>query len=165
MSNNIVKLLTAICGSVQTAEDMFQQLLSERSIDTATGDQLDVIGRIVGQSRGGQDDDTYRRYCRARVAVNFSKGIVEDLIRVATLAVYEDGAVYAIEQAGTATVVVWIANVATPDDVGTVTSAMLQQAKSGGVRLITAYSTHTPAQTFTLDVGPGLDVGHLAMGI
>jgi len=32
-------------------QDVFRQLLQNRSIDTAVGEQLDVIGRIVGQER------------------------------------------------------------------------------------------------------------------
>jgi hypothetical protein len=39
-----------LAGKIELQE-VFRQLMQERSIDTATGDQLDIIGDIVGQPR------------------------------------------------------------------------------------------------------------------
>lgn len=45
------KFLQILIDSLSDVEEAFKQLLQERSIDEAVGEQLDVIGRIVGQPR------------------------------------------------------------------------------------------------------------------
>jgi len=76
-------LLASWLTEVQAVEDAFYQLLTERSIDTATGAMLDMLGRIVGQPRGGRDDATYRLWISARVLVERSSGTTEQIIAIA----------------------------------------------------------------------------------
>jgi hypothetical protein len=76
-------LLSSWLTEVQAVEDAFYQLLTERNIDTATGAMLDMLGRIVGQPRGGRDDDTYRLWISARVLVERSSGTTEQIIAIA----------------------------------------------------------------------------------
>jgi hypothetical protein len=67
---NLTALL-APTRPVQTAENpFFVQRRDERSVDTAMGATLDLLGKIVKQGRGGFDDATYHRYIRARIAAN-----------------------------------------------------------------------------------------------
>ena len=63
-------------------ETAFQSLLTMTSIDSSEGVQLDIIGRIVGQPRGGQVDATYRRMLRAQVLALKSEGTVAHLVAV-----------------------------------------------------------------------------------
>jgi uncharacterized protein DUF2612 len=45
------KYLQLLIGGKVELQEVFRQLMQERSIDTATGAQLDIIGDIVGQPR------------------------------------------------------------------------------------------------------------------
>lgn len=45
------KYLQLLISSLNDVENMFKQLLQQRGLDEAVGEQLDVIGRIVGQPR------------------------------------------------------------------------------------------------------------------
>lgn len=77
-----------------------KDLMQLRSLDTATGVQLDNIGAIVGQERtlyglvyGGNpdpqtvvlDDDSYRLFIRAKIAKNSTRATPEDTMRFANL--------------------------------------------------------------------------------
>lgn len=77
----------------QDLEDAGQSLLTLPSIDDSVGAQLDVIGRIVGQSRLGFDDPTYRMLLKARVLSNRSTGTTEDIYKV-MLALFGAGMIY-----------------------------------------------------------------------
>lgn len=159
---NVEKLIAALASSAQDIENCLQQLLLNRAVATATGVQLDLLGRVVGQLRLGLIDDDYRRYIRARIATNRSGGVTEDLIGIAKLIVNTTGAVYNVQPNGTATVVARIDGIAVTDSLGGIVFSFLQAAKSGGVRLVVQWSESVPSATFRLDSGPGLDVGHLA---
>lgn len=163
--NNIVKLLTALIGPIQDVENALQQLLTERTIDTAVGVQLDVLGRVVGQARGGLPDDDYRRYLRARIATNRSNGVTEDLITIMSLVVNDSTATYDVERSGTATVVARIAGIAVTDALGSIVYTFLKSATSAGVRVVVEWANSVPANVFRLDSGPGLDQGHLASAL
>ena len=75
-------MLRALLEQVQEAENALFALLIERTIDTAVGAQLDVIGKIVGQSRGTFDEDTYRTFIRGRVLVNRSSGTTDQMVEI-----------------------------------------------------------------------------------
>lgn len=159
--NNISKLLAALIGPYQDLENSGQQLRTQCSISSAIGVQLDVLGRLVDQKRNGDDDETYRRRIRARIAVHRSNGLTEDLIKVADLVVYADGAQYQVDTQGVATVVVRVLGVAISEDLADIAVDFLLDAKAGGVRLILESSAHDlPAEWFRFDVGPGYDVGY-----
>lgn len=159
--NNNEKFIATLATPFQSLESALQQLLTERSIDTAVGEQLNVIGRIVGQTRNGLDDDTFRRYCRARISTNKSTGVVEDLITVTDLIVYDDDAGYEVIGQGTATVKVTVQDIAITEDLAAVLLAFLRDTVSAGVRLVVQYGISAPAGWFQLDSGPGLDQGKL----
>jgi hypothetical protein len=158
----VEKLVAALAASAQDIENCLQQLLLNRAVSTATGVQLDLLGRVVGQLRLGLVDDDYRRYIRARIATNRSGGVTEDLVTVMSLVVNDVTAQYNVERNGTATVVARIDGIAVTDSLGAIVFSFLKSAKSGGVRLVVQWSESVPSSTFRLDAGPGLDVGHLA---
>jgi hypothetical protein len=66
----------------QELEDATQSLLTTLDIDNSVGAQLDVIGRLIGQVRGGFDDATYRLFLKARIQANRSTGGGEDIYNV-----------------------------------------------------------------------------------
>lgn len=75
-------LINSLNRQIQELENAFYQLLTERSIDTAIGVQLDILGKIVGERRGGALDADYRLRIRARIRANLSSGTVEDIYAV-----------------------------------------------------------------------------------
>lgn len=77
-------LLSVLTTPFQSLEDALWSLFVV-TIDDAVGDALDKIGKIVGQPRTSLVDDTYRRYIKARIATNRSKGTIHDLIVIARL--------------------------------------------------------------------------------
>ena len=76
----IAAILNAISAEVQTLENEIFNVLTKRSIDTGEGVQLDQIGKIVGQSRGGRTDDEYRVALRARIRINLATGTPDEII-------------------------------------------------------------------------------------
>lgn len=162
--NNLEKLIIASVGPAQDIENALKQMLLYRFVDTATGAQLEQLGSIVGQSRGGLVDDDYRRYLRARIVANFSKGRVEDLIKVVDLVVYDADAYIELTPFGAATERLFVREVFIADDLATVVSVFVGDTKASGARIVLEWSEHPPAQTFTLDgqAGQGLDDGHFA---
>jgi len=72
-------LLTSLLERLQSLEDVALEVLVGRWPLTAIGDQLDTVGKIVGQERGEQTDAQYRVYILAKILVNKSKGKASDI--------------------------------------------------------------------------------------
>lgn len=147
--------LTDVGAEIQALEDALQQLLLERSIDTAVGAQLAAIGRKVGEPPSGLSDDVYRRRIRARIAANRSRGRVEDLIRITRLVVYDDTATVLVQRQAVAHAIVRLGGAAVADEVADVLIAYLRGAARGaggaGVRVLLESSVHAPDDTFAFD--------------
>lgn len=58
----IDRYLQVFLAELPNIQQMFKDLLQKRSIDEATGEQLDVIGRIVGQPRDLISLDLYKYF-------------------------------------------------------------------------------------------------------
>ena len=155
-------LITAIVSPFQDLETAAQACLTQRDIYTAFGVQQDVIGRIVGQPRNGLDDPTYQRYLLARIATNRSRGTTEDVINVVRLVVNDPSATIAARNEGPATMRVFVSGIPVADALAAIVFSFATSAASAGVRIVLEWSNFTPGDTYTLDIGPGLDVGHLA---
>lgn len=82
---NITALIHGLVGAIQTVEGQLNSLYSERWVDTAVGDQLDIIGFIVGELRAGRNDVDYRNAIIARIAINTSFGTPENMIAIFSL--------------------------------------------------------------------------------
>lgn len=134
-------------------EEVLIQLLVERTIDTAIGAQLDVIGRIVGITRAEIDsaisDDDFRRYVRAKIWAQRSYGIVFDILRVMRLVINDDDATYVLEMQFPAGLIVRIDDVAVVDAVSTIAAQFLRDAAAGGVRVIFESSADVDTEMFT----------------
>lgn len=77
---DLVKYICALITSFQELEFVYGDLLSQRSLDSASGVQLDGLGDIVGVERQGLSDDKYRDVIRFQAAINASNGEPESLI-------------------------------------------------------------------------------------
>lgn len=76
------KLVAIIGRQVQELEDAAQGVLTARSIDNATYEQLEVIGRILKEPRDGADDADYRVRLRAKIRVLRSSGAAPELLHI-----------------------------------------------------------------------------------
>lgn len=83
--NKLEKFLTVFGNQIQAVENMMVDLRNLRRIlvvggVSATGAQLDGMGSIVGERRGGLDDITYRQRILTRIRINLSSGTTEEII-------------------------------------------------------------------------------------
>lgn len=157
---NIRKLVTLLVEPAQELEEVFWDLILYRTADTATDATLDLIGKIVGELRGGKADDLYRRYIKARILTNRSHGLVETLIRIVRL-IHDDPVYVHVQSMPIATVVVTLADTTTTDAVADALIDFLKQAVSAGVRIDLATSPD-PIMFLWDEPGHGFDEGSFA---
>lgn len=84
-SPNLQALMRALLLQLKDVETTFYQLLNQRGIHTAFGAQLDVLGKLVGEGRGGRDDEAYRQAILGRISVNAASGTIDDVKHTAKL--------------------------------------------------------------------------------
>ena len=82
---NIKAILKSFIGSLSTTQEDSLAMLDYLNIDTATGYLLDNIGKIVGEGRFGNTDDTYREKIKIRIFLNSSRGTPNDLLEALDL--------------------------------------------------------------------------------
>ena len=78
----IKALIDACVGELQLLVDEVFNATVSLTVNNATGAQLDLLGRIVGEPRLGLDDEDYRRFIRVRVRANRSSGSQDELIDI-----------------------------------------------------------------------------------
>lgn len=86
-SDKLREFLRTYLDSVQSLNEA-QLELSEINTDfkTATGYQLDLIGKLVGAERKGRTDSNYRDYILFKISVNIGSGTPEDVINYLSIA-------------------------------------------------------------------------------
>ncbi len=149
-------LVRALVSPFQSIEDALWALF-ESDVDRATGDELDVLGRIVGELRNGEtDDELYRRRVRARIMANRSNGTVEDIIRVVRLILADDAVRVYVRQVFPAGLIVELEDVIVEDDVADIVAAFVtgraRGAAAAGIGTRTVHSTSDPDETFRLGI-------------
>lgn len=82
-------LLSSYLSEIDEIEAALWQIQEERWLDTAVGEQLDGLGRIVGSARNGATDDRYRLRLRARVLILLSSGTIPEILAVFRLLIDE----------------------------------------------------------------------------
>lgn len=164
--NNISKLLIGLLSSCNDLESVLLALLTQRSVATAVGSQLDVLGRIVDEDRNGLSDDDYRRFIQAKILVNRSSGTFPELIRIAAFIVAQVGAFYYVTQEGAATIRLRVSSTTgITDSLAGILFFLERLATSAGVRLVVQWGDVADSALFRFDSGPGFDVGRLAGAI
>jgi hypothetical protein len=133
----------------QALEDAIYQLLTERQLNTAIGEQLEGIGEIVGQPRNGLSDDDYRRTLKARVSANNSEGRIEDLIKVTRGIVNDASLSINPEQQFPASVLVRVEGGLIAGATADLAIEFLRDTRSGGVQIQLHYTPVAPDDTFT----------------
>lgn len=86
----LLALVRTICAQVQELEDYLWDAYVSAPLTAASGDGLDVWGRLLGEPREGADDIVYRRCLSARLLVLRSDGRVDEMITIAALIVAGD---------------------------------------------------------------------------
>lgn len=90
----IESFLSVYLEALEEVESGFLELLNGRGISTAIGNQLDLIGKIVGEDRLGRDDETYRDALYLRIFINNSEGTPEDIMSALKLITQADRVAY-----------------------------------------------------------------------
>jgi len=83
-------IVASLVSEIQSLEDVFEELATERDVMNAVGEQLDLLGDLVGESRNGRDDGEYRIGIFIRIGSNVSHGTPEDLLAILILATGSD---------------------------------------------------------------------------
>ena len=81
---NLEDLIRGLVDEVQELEGVFIDIRDDRWLHNATGEQLDLLGDVVGETRQARDDDDYRTAIYLRIAINISEGTPEQLISILT---------------------------------------------------------------------------------
>lgn len=84
-STRLRSLICALADQADPVEQNLWDVRAYRSIDTATGVQLDALGYLLGLDRGNEGDADYRRFLRAKVLANNSAGHADTLIQILEL--------------------------------------------------------------------------------
>lgn len=167
-----LELVEVIASEIQELDDAIVAVTAQLHLDHAEGAQLDLIGREVNEDRGGREDADYRAGIRIRIAVNRSRGLAEDVIRVARLVLDTPAPAGLVElqTVGAAAASLTLGGTAAPDP--SVVASILGYARAtvaAGVRLAVTSSSVPDADTFRLAGGLGtqpiIDFGNPTGGI
>ena len=147
------ELVEVIASEIQELDDAVVAVVAQLHLDRAEGAQLDLIGNRVNEDRGGRADADYRAGIRIRIAVNRSRGLAEDVIRVARLVLASPAPAGTVElqTVGAAAASLAIGGTTAPDPA--VVTSILAFAKAtvaAGVRLAVTSSSVPDAETFRL---------------
>ncbi len=82
---NFAALQASYTPEIQEAENALWDVWISRFIDYAQGEQLNMLGRLVGEGRNGRNDPNYRVRIRARIAINESFGRPKDIVKILQL--------------------------------------------------------------------------------
>ncbi len=74
--------LHALGDQMNDIEEVFGQILSQLTLQNATGAQLDAFGLLLGQGRNGLGDDDFRTIIQARIVQYQGNGTIEDIIQI-----------------------------------------------------------------------------------
>lgn len=144
-STNLRALVTVSANGVQTAEDVFWALYSERLLTGAVGAQLDSLGAVVGQPRESATDDQYRARIAGRILANRSNNGVEVLLAIVR-AVLGSTVEATFTAYPPASFVIDVAGAVTADD-AEVLAGLIRDARAAGIGASLVTSTSPDAET------------------
>lgn len=152
----LLAYLNAVLRPIQKFEDDVWAVILSRLIDDAIGVQLDILGKIVGEPRGSHvDDEIYRLFIRARIAINHTHGHADDVIGVLRLV---EAAEFSFSEYYPATILIeYVAVTAAP---ATVLFELANEARAAGVALLLTYGTQTDFFSFCAGLTPIADSVH-----
>lgn len=134
---NFVAILTALSKQCEDVEDAIFEFFDQFNVDNAEGDQLDIIGNIVGIDRNGLSDTDYRSLIRTKIIINNGSGEFEIIIKALT-DLYNATTVYMYNY-GNAKLYIWVDVLLTSDDLQTILTFL-----PAGVELFLIVSSTNP---------------------
>lgn len=146
---NFTGFIGAVAPQMQELETCVAQMLTLFSISSSTNIQLDNIGKIVGELRGGLSDANYRLRLKARIAANLSRGTPPDLLAV-MVALFGASVDCKIIPMQTASVIVRLHDVMTPTSAAYGLS-FTRDAKAAGVQGIFEWQEYSDALSLYTD--------------
>ncbi len=153
------KWVSSYAYELQALESAIWEVILERLLSNAVGVQLDMLGRIVGAPRFTSDDDEYRIFVRARIAINSSQGLWSDLYQVGKLVLRaaDEDADFHLEERSPATLMFFLDEPIDNDP--NLAAKYLNEARSAGVRFQVIYMDlgETLASSFTWSDSNGND--------
>lgn len=84
-------LLGNYVAELQALEGAFYDIYASRNVNAAEGDQLDILGTIVGLARNGRTDVEYRVAIKSQVAINISSGTPDEIMDIMRAVLGYDG--------------------------------------------------------------------------
>lgn len=157
---NMEAILDALRVQAVELSAALTDLRFDRLIDTAVGEQLDVLGEIVGAARESDTDTPYRLRIKAQVLVNRSSGTPEEIYAIFAL-IKPTAATMEIEDWFPAAFVLRLYDAAITDAEAARFGRIFRASRAGGVGGLFHWSPAAAADTFTLDgtVAQALDTG------
>lgn len=142
---NVEAVVRVIARRAQSVEDMLWGVFDARVLDTAAGESLGAMGRIVGVVQPGADDDTLRNLIRVQIKLNRSAGTPDDVLGVMGLLLGNDVRLKLVEF-GRAS---FELRAHGPMPIaGTLAARYLARARGGGIGSTFIWSDHDDADTF-----------------
>ncbi len=146
---NMEALASIIGAAAQSVEDAALLLVTERTLSSAVGAQLEGIGALVGEAREGRTDEVYRVFIRGRIKVNLSSGTCPQLQEIFDL-------LYSALGGNTVLLEEWYpcalgvqAHGATDEAIAQALANLLAEARAGGARGLFFWSPAADASTLT----------------
>jgi hypothetical protein len=144
-STRLRSLICALADQADPIEQNLWDVQAYRSIDTATGLQLDRLGLLLGLPREANTDADYRRFLRAKILANNSTGRADTLIQI--LELLDNGfdpTAITLREDFPAVAVLHCLVDSGDDALGEYFVRFLRQAKAVGTRVILHYEEDGP---------------------
>lgn len=90
----LLALMRVCCEQIQGLEDALWDAYVSTPLTAASGEGLDLWGRLLVEPREGADDAAYRRALNARLLVLRSNGRIDEMIAIATTLIVNSDAHY-----------------------------------------------------------------------
>jgi hypothetical protein len=142
-------LLDSFIKQIQELENAIDQVIRSRFLDEADDFHTELLGKLVGQPRRGEDLATYKLYISARILVNRSLARAADIIQIANVLLRADEPdEFVLYDEGACHITLTAPDELDPDADPEVLVEMVRQAKAAGVGLLFIYPTVPAANTF-----------------
>jgi hypothetical protein len=135
-TTNAQKFVAALVAPMRDVETMWHQMRAMRDLRFSIGVWLEVLGKLVGRKREGiSDDEIYRRLIRAQIATNKSNGLIDELLVIADLVVFDADTDYVVDNWGGGGLVLRIEDKALDWAIASLLIGLLRKAVLGAVRI------------------------------
>lgn len=79
---NMRKLLSIYVSELDNIEDILMSLANLTDVETVTGIWLDYLGKIIGVSRNGRNDEEYREALLLQISINNADGTPDIILDI-----------------------------------------------------------------------------------